>query len=103
VRLCDCAGAARAPVLVGLIPLILCRYGYIRNVWSPQLNNSRDLVVYVPPSYAENPHKVRLCFIALHTASATMRWVSQVFDASSVLIMHDGQNLFNASTRYVPS
>lgn len=35
-------------------------YWYIRDVHSPQLNNTRDLVVYVPPSYFENTFKVRL-------------------------------------------
>jgi hypothetical protein len=33
-------------------------YGYIRNVYSPQLNNTRDLVIYYPPSYLENTLKV---------------------------------------------
>ena len=44
-------------------------------VFSPQLQNVRSVVVYTPPSYAENPYK-----------------------QYDVLIMHDGQNLFNAST-----
>lgn len=80
------------------------RYGYIRDVWSPQLNNSRDLVVYVPPSYAENPHKVRITRTdRLPTIQLPRRALprgAQVFDAASVLWMHDGQNLFNASTRW---
>jgi len=47
----------------------------IASFWSPQLNNSRTLLVYLPPSYAENPLK-----------------------RYPVLYMHDGQNLFNAAT-----
>lgn len=55
------------------------RYTYIRNVQSPQLKNVRDLVVYLPPSYDENPFK---------------RY-------DDVLVMHDGQNLFNVSTAFM--
>ena len=51
-------------------------YEYIRSVHSPQLGNTRDIVVYLPPSYAENTLK----------------------SVSNVLVMHDGQNLFNEST-----
>ncbi len=47
----------------------------VPNFWSPQLGNSRSLVVYLPPSYHENPLK-----------------------RYPVLYMHDGQNLFEAST-----
>eukprot|EP01116_Phalansterium_solitarium_P016094 TRINITY_DN3654_c1_g1_i3.p1 TRINITY_DN3654_c1_g1~~TRINITY_DN3654_c1_g1_i3.p1 ORF type:complete len:291 (-),score=118.40 TRINITY_DN3654_c1_g1_i3:215-1087(-) len=54
------------------------RYQYIRNVASPQLKNTRDLVIYTPPSYLENTLKT-----IQHT-----------------LVMHDGQNLFNASTSF---
>jgi len=53
-------------------------YGYEYNVYSPQLKNTRDLVIYTPPSYQENPFK-------------TIQYV---------LVMHDGQNLFNASTAF---
>jgi len=53
-------------------------YTYIRNVWSPQLQNSRDLVVYLPPSYWENG--LRPNYVTL--------------------LMHDGQNLFNSSTAF---
>ncbi|HSR98210.1 MAG TPA: alpha/beta hydrolase-fold protein [Kofleriaceae bacterium] len=42
---------------------------------SPQLGNSRTLVIYLPPSYDENPLK-----------------------RYPVLYMHDGQNLFEAAT-----
>ena len=55
------------------------RYEYIYNVYSPQLNNVRDLVVYLPPSYDEQPYKM-------------------FNSATDVLLMHDGQNLFNVST-----
>jgi len=54
------------------------RYEYYRNVYSPQLNNTRDLVIYTPPSYLENTLK----------------------EYSNVLLMHDGQNLFNVSTSF---
>ncbi len=47
----------------------------INSVASPQLGNSRTLLVYLPPSYAQNPLK-----------------------RYPVLYMHDGQNLFNAAT-----
>jgi len=54
-------------------------YLYETGVFSPQLNNTRDLVIYTPPSYVENPFK-------------TIRYV---------LVMHDGQNLFNVSTCFL--
>jgi predicted alpha/beta superfamily hydrolase len=54
------------------------RYTYIRDVVSQELGNTRDLVIYTPPSYYENPFKSFL----------------------DLLIMHDGQNLFNASTSF---
>jgi predicted alpha/beta superfamily hydrolase len=47
----------------------------VPNFWSPQLGNSRSLRVYLPPSYQENKLK-----------------------RYPVLYMHDGQNLFDAST-----
>jgi predicted alpha/beta superfamily hydrolase len=46
-------------------------------LWSPQLRNRRDILVYLPPSY-----------------QATIR-------RYPVLYMHDGQNLFDAATSYV--
>lgn len=51
-------------------------YEYLRGVYSPELGNSRDVVVYLPPSYLENTLKSH----------------------ANVLVMHDGQNLFNDST-----
>lgn len=45
-------------------------------VYSLELGNFRDVIVYLPPSYFENTLKVH----------------------KNVLIMHDGQNLFNPST-----
>jgi len=54
------------------------RYGYIRDVYSNELKNYRDLVIYTPPSYNENIMKIY----------------------RNVLIMHDGQNLFNDSTSF---
>ncbi|HEY0191966.1 MAG TPA: alpha/beta hydrolase-fold protein [Kofleriaceae bacterium] len=47
----------------------------INNFNSPQLNNSRTLILYLPPSYNENTAK-----------------------RYPVLYMHDGQNIFNAAT-----
>lgn len=43
----------------------------VKNVWSPQLRNTRDLFVYLPPSYSQNDRHY------------------------PVLYMHDGQNLFD--------
>eukprot|EP00762_Andalucia_godoyi_P003904 ANDGO_05699.mRNA.1 Uncharacterized protein YbbA len=54
-------------------------YVYVRDVFSEQLNNSRDLVVYLPPSFVENPYRTDF----------------------PLLIMHDGQNVFNASTAFM--
>lgn len=53
-------------------------YKVIGNLFSPQLNNTRSIIVYTPPSYYENTLK-------------TM---------TNVLVMHDGQNIFNASTSF---
>ena len=50
-----------------------------KSVWSPQLNNSRDVIVYLPPSYLENTLKVH----------------------SNVLVMHDGNNLFDPKTAFM--
>jgi predicted alpha/beta superfamily hydrolase len=46
------------------------------DVHSPQLNNRRDVVVYLPPSYAAGDRRY------------------------PVLYMHDGQNLFDRATSY---
>jgi predicted alpha/beta superfamily hydrolase len=51
----------------------------IKNVYSKELNNTRDVIFYMPPSYYENTLK----------------------KYSNVLIMHDGQNLFNKQTAYM--
>lgn len=45
-------------------------------VYSSELKNSRDVIVYTPPSYLENTLKTH----------------------SNILIMHDGQNLFDQKT-----
>ncbi|HEX8703410.1 MAG TPA: alpha/beta hydrolase-fold protein [Myxococcaceae bacterium] len=50
---------------------------HLRDVKSPQLGNSRNLLVYLPPSYKKG----------------TKRY--------PVLYMHDGQNVFNELTAYV--
>ncbi|MBN1678866.1 MAG: alpha/beta hydrolase [Anaerolineae bacterium] len=44
---------------------------------SPQLNNARDILVYLPPSYDDE----QVCY--------------------PVIYMHDGQNLFDAATSFV--
>lgn len=46
-------------------------------VHSPQLNNQRDILVYLPPSYAISDRRY------------------------PVIYMHDGQNVFDAATSYV--
>jgi predicted alpha/beta superfamily hydrolase len=48
----------------------------MRGVWSAELGNERDILVYLPPSYP--------------TANRTF----------PTLYMHDGQNLFDAATSY---
>jgi len=53
-------------------------YKYHRNIYSEKLKNYRDLVIYTPPSYYENTLKIH----------------------QNILLMHDGQNLFNASTAF---
>jgi predicted alpha/beta superfamily hydrolase len=47
----------------------------VTSFWSPQLASSRTLVLYLPPSYQENPLK-----------------------RYPVLYLHDGQNVFEAET-----
>jgi predicted alpha/beta superfamily hydrolase len=49
----------------------------LESVPSPQLNNQRDVLVYLPPSYTETDRRY------------------------PVIYMHDGQNLFDAATSYV--
>lgn len=49
----------------------------ISNFYSPQFNNYRTLILYLPPSYYENPLK-----------------------RYPVLYAHDGQNLFEAATAF---
>lgn len=53
-------------------------YSVVGSIFSPQLNNTRNVVVYTPPSYYENSLKT----------------------IKNVLVMHDGQNLFNPSTSF---
>lgn len=45
-------------------------------VWSPQLKNARDILVYLPPSYTESARRY------------------------PVIYMHDGQNLFDDATSF---
>jgi enterochelin esterase-like enzyme len=70
------AAGAREAVLFPWFYSTAGHYEYIRSVYSPQLKNWRDVVVYLPPSYSEN----------------TLKGIS------NMLVMHDGQNLFNEST-----
>ena len=81
------AGGVQGPSnrvdLYGLrvLPMAPSTHGTLKiidNVASPQLGNSRALRIYLPPSYGTQPHK-----------------------RYPVLYMHDGQNLFEAtSTSY---
>ena len=48
----------------------------LTNLYSPQLNNQRDLLVYLPPSYQETQQRY------------------------PVIYMHDGQNLFDEVTSF---
>jgi predicted alpha/beta superfamily hydrolase/uncharacterized protein involved in tolerance to divalent cations len=48
----------------------------LRGLYSPQLDNTRDILVYLPPSYPTGGHHY------------------------PVLYMHDGQNLFDGTTSY---
>eukprot|EP01084_Bolivina_argentea_P114749 204237_1 len=50
----------------------------IKNLHSPQLNNRRNILIYTPPSFYENPFKIY----------------------NNIIIMHDGENLCNASTSF---
>ena len=54
-------------------------YKTFDKIHSPQLNNNRNVIVYLPPSYTENTLKVY----------------------SNVLVMHDGQNLFDPKTAFM--
>lgn len=51
----------------------------IEKVYSPELHNTRDVIYYLPPSYNENTLK----------------------QYRNVLVMHDGQNLFNPLTSFL--
>jgi len=51
----------------------------IDNVHSSEMGNNRSVIVYTPPSYMENTLKVH----------------------KNVLVMHDGQNLFNTKTAFM--
>ncbi|SHH44112.1 alpha/beta hydrolase [Thermosipho atlanticus] len=48
----------------------------IENFYSPELNNKRNIIVYLPPGYDEN-------------------------EKYPVLYMHDGQNLFDSKTSFI--
>ena len=68
----------RAGATVDIYPFFHASAGSLMPVpgfASPQLGNTRTLMIYLPPSYGENPAK-----------------------RYPVLYMHDGQNLFDAST-----
>jgi predicted alpha/beta superfamily hydrolase len=66
---------------VDLYPWFYKEQGTIQklyNVYSPQLNNTRNIWIYLPPSYYEN--------------------VLKSYD--NILVMHDGQNLFDPNTAF---
>jgi predicted alpha/beta superfamily hydrolase len=70
----------KAGATVDLYPFFQAQGGSlvkVNNFSSPQLGNSRTLRIYLPPSYGQNPLK-----------------------RYPVLYMHDGQNLFEASTAF---
>ncbi len=74
------AGPSNRVDLYGLrvMPMAPATHGTLKivdNIASPQLGNSRSLRIYLPPSYSAQPHK-----------------------RYPVLYMHDGQNLFDATT-----
>jgi predicted alpha/beta superfamily hydrolase len=48
----------------------------LEKLWSPQLRNERDLLVYLPPSYEQSDRRY------------------------PVIYMHDGQNLFDSATSF---
>jgi hypothetical protein len=52
---------------------------YIRSLYSPQLKNSRDVIMFLPASFYENHLK----------------------PIENVLVMHDGQNLFDPNTAFM--
>ena len=52
---------------------------YHKNFHSNLLNNDRDVIVYLPPDYETNKNK-----------------------RFSVFYMHDGQNLFDGATSFIP-
>lgn len=64
------AGDANSHTVAGTIKVL-------PGLESPQLGNRRDVLAYLPPSYARNPRR-----------------------RYPVLYMHDGQNLFDAATSF---
>lgn len=74
-------GGASGDATVAFYPFFYSnagRYQVVPGIYSPQLDDTRDLVVYVPPSFDENPYK----------------------QYRNPILMHDGENLFNASTSF---
>ncbi|MDX6559003.1 MAG: hypothetical protein QOF72_2052 [Blastocatellia bacterium] len=69
---CFAAPAQRTPTLTGDVRLH-------KDFHSQILGNNRDLIVYLPPGYDSNPRQ-----------------------RYSVLYFHDGQNLFDGATSYIP-
>ena len=64
--------AAQNPTREGVVGSIKC----LEKVHSPQLNNERDLLVYLPPTYGTGDRRY------------------------PVIYMHDGQNLFDPATSF---
>jgi predicted alpha/beta superfamily hydrolase len=70
----------KAGATVDIYPFFGTARGTLRrvdNFYSPQLGNNRSLILYLPPSYYENTLK-----------------------RYPVLYMHDGQNIFDATTSF---
>jgi predicted alpha/beta superfamily hydrolase len=78
----DLSSAGAGSAATELFPWFYSYHGTLqvmKNIYSKELNNFRDVIYYLPPSYLENTLKTH----------------------SNILIMHDGQNLFNRSTAYM--
>lgn len=71
--------SGESSIISKFYPWFFAKHGTIqtvKKVYSKELNNYRDVIYYLPPSYSENTLK----------------------NYSNIVIMHDGQNLFDPST-----
>jgi predicted alpha/beta superfamily hydrolase len=65
-------------------------------IYSPQLNNKRDIVVYLPPSYGTPSYGTP----SYGTPSYGTPFHQTDSDRYPVIYMHDGQNLFDEGTSF---